>query len=706
MAPDKEPQDDNKRPRVRTSTVGTGGEDSPSRQSRLRAQSTLRFMSAPDDDESGQMTMGNIAPQPNSPTQSSTASPRSILSAEIADQVETEADARRMSMAESRLSLAGGVTKRSMFGCKNSPCNPKGPTSPASPTAQGSKSMSSSRVASILKGFPFFQDFEDGVVTRLAAVVEQAKFPAGTVLFRQDDPPGNCYVVHVGSIGIFVKATQDEDDEEPPPPAPVPARKSYAARASVPDVPSPYVSEDSAPSRKSVVRIPKLSRHTSNPAIDELELEKLVIRQRTFEGFSLYHAGSDLGTHVATLQAGSLTGEIALLHEQPRTASIKCLQDTSMIIIGKAEFESVLKAEMQLAREEKLNFCLDHLPGLRQVPVLIRGGRPHPSYYFRKVSVSKGHEFLRQGQVADDAIHIVFKGCLELRRTEPSSNVATVGLSSTVMKRSCMARPRSAVLRDLANARPKAQDEAMYKPQIMRHVGTLQAGGVFGSLPLTEAEPFTVVAKSGVEVFSVTADIARLPRKLLIAVQEYLTQATTYRLERLNTSRCADSLQQQTFTYKAQPRNFIENDFGLNLLLTGKIHPPPSFHQDAAHPGMPTRGTSRSASQPTLGAESRPQSAPAAGRLPGVSPGKVKQKVDWQLESAGGKLRPGSAPGQRNASANPGTIAKSSSAAAIMVKPGKALSTRTTSHGKRAAAAFAASLPTKAAATAPIRRTG
>lgn len=267
-----------------------------------------------------------------------------------------------------------------------------------------------------------------------------------------------------------------------------------------------------------------------------------------------------------------------------------------------------------------------------------------------------------------------------------------------------MARPRSAVLRDLARARPKAEDEAMYKPQIMRHVGTLQAGGVFGSLPLTEAEPFTVVAKSGVEVFSVTTDIARLPRKLLIAVQEYLTQATTYRLERLNTSRCADSLQQQTFTYKAQPRNFIENDFGLNLLLTGKIHPPPSFHQDATHPGMPTRGTSRSASQPTLGAGSRPQSAPAVGRLPDGSPGKVKQKVDWQAELAGGQLRPASAPGQRNQ--GQGTIAKSSSAAAVLVKPGKALNTRVTSHGKRAAAAFAASLPTNATATAPIRRTG
>ena len=33
---------------------------------------------------------------------------------------------------------------------------------------------------------------------------------------------------------------------------------------------------------------------------------------------------------------------------------------------------------------------LDHLPGLADVPVLKLGGRPHPSYYFRKRSIAKG----------------------------------------------------------------------------------------------------------------------------------------------------------------------------------------------------------------------------------------------------------------------------------------------------------------------------
>jgi len=103
-----------------------------------------------------------------------------------------------------------------------------------------------------------------------------------------------------------------------------------------------------------------------------------------------------LGEQVATLPAGSITGEIALLHEQPRSASLKCAVDTSFIIINKEQFGSVLKAEMQRAREEKVNFLLEHLPGLRDVPVSRPGGRPHPSYYFKKATVAKGHEFLKR----------------------------------------------------------------------------------------------------------------------------------------------------------------------------------------------------------------------------------------------------------------------------------------------------------------------
>jgi len=74
--------------------------------------------------------------------------------------------------------------------------------------------MSASRVASLLKGFSFFNDFEEGVVTRLASVVEQARYPEGTVLFRQDDPPGNCYVIVSGQVGVYVKDTTHDSGEQ------------------------------------------------------------------------------------------------------------------------------------------------------------------------------------------------------------------------------------------------------------------------------------------------------------------------------------------------------------------------------------------------------------------------------------------------------------------------------------------------------------
>ncbi|CAJ1451179.1 unnamed protein product [Effrenium voratum] len=66
----------------------------------------------------------------------------------------------------------------------------------------------------------------------------------------------------------------------------------------------------------------------------------------------------------------------------------------------------------------------------------------------------------------------------------------------------------------------------------MSRRGVLVVGGVFGSLPFPAPEPFTVRVTSPIcEVFFITsADFAKLPRKLLDVVQEYVASSTTWRL--------------------------------------------------------------------------------------------------------------------------------------------------------------------------------
>lgn len=604
----------------------------------------LQFLLAPDEDEAHSPPPSAVESNSKSPVNSPStsvhnssatdaSSPRSILEAASADEVDAEIESRRSLFPGEARSPSGGSPKAKGHRIKACRIN----------------KLSSTKVASLLNGFPFFHDFEDGVVAKLADVVEQAKYPAGTLLFRQDDPPGNCYVIVSGSLGVFVKqSTEDEGGDTP-----AKSRRSIQVR--------------NLDDNESTVARPAF--FSSNPLIDQ-DLDDMVCRRLTVEGFSLYHSASDLGVKVATIQAGSLTGEIALLQDQPRTATLKCMEDTSFIIIGRMEFESVLKAEMQRVRQQKVDFMLAHLPGLKDVPVM--RGRPHPTYYFSKVSMTKGHEFLKQGQVADDAIFVVLRGSVEFRRSETTTNVTSTPCQEAAMKLSRARAPvRSASgLRSLSSC-GKLCDDSAGKPKRMRRIGTLQAGGVFGSLPLTEPEPFTVVASSSVEVYSITQDIARLPRRLLNSVQQYLTQASTWRLGRLNSCRSADTLQQQHFLLRTRPKPYLDTDIGLSLLLSGRLHPPPSFRNDAPHPGLPTPGTVKFASQPR---RQRPQSAPAGER--GL---KVEVTVGFAgpNQAKDVRCRPASAPSAKKA------VAERLNAPPLATKMGKPLSRSNSAPGKR-----------------------
>jgi len=403
------------------------------------------------------------------------------------------------------------------------------------------KQMSTTRVASILKGFNFFQNYEAKVIAKLAQLVTQATHPEGTVIFRQGDPPGNCYALVSGQVGVFVNMPSggDADDEEVAPGSPAAREEARKSRR------ASFVGSQAT-----------MTRRTSATITAEMAAI-LQASKPTVEGFSTYYPDLDLGTKVATLQAGSLVGELALLHDQKRSASLKCLQDTKMIIIHRREFENVLRGEMQRVQQEKEIFLLGHLPGLRHLAPAPKGRvRPHPSYYFQKTTVAKGHEFLKQGQMAEPQLHIVFNGTVERRRCEVKLGYADPVAEASrlaIMKASTPSRPRLSALRGLPS-RPQSAtslghsgtkqsfDVMSSKSKVVRRVGTLQVGAVFGSLSVVAnlgEEPFTVVATSSVEVYSIGSEFARLPRKLIDTIQEQLLKSMHLQLKQLHSSRFA-----------------------------------------------------------------------------------------------------------------------------------------------------------------------
>jgi len=64
-----------------------------------------------------------------------------------------------------------------------------------------------------LRNLKFFQDMEPGVQQKLAKIVQHVSYQESTVIFRQNDPPGSCYIILSGEIGIFQKSGEDAKED-------------------------------------------------------------------------------------------------------------------------------------------------------------------------------------------------------------------------------------------------------------------------------------------------------------------------------------------------------------------------------------------------------------------------------------------------------------------------------------------------------------
>merc|ERR1711920_726840 len=157
--------------------------------------------------------------------------------------------------------------------------------------------------------------------------------------------------------------------------------------------------------------------------------------------------------------------------------------------------------------------------------------------------------------------------------------------------------------------------------------GVLLPGGVFGSLPTQgEPEPFTVLATTpATEVLYVSGDVvAKLPRRLLDTVRDYLTRATTWRLENLLQDREVES-QRMAREVAAQQAARGKNptalkvkspDLGAVTLLFTKYKPvlhPKDIVSDTQTSKVPCSSNGLGNSINSIAARGRPHSASSIG---------------------------------------------------------------------------------------------
>lgn len=257
-----------------------------------------------------------------------------------------------------------------------------------------------------------------------------------------------------------------------------------------------------------------------------------IMRSRTHEGFSWYHPKSHLGAQVVRLSRGQLFGELALLGDQPRAASARCLEDSQLLVISRQDFDSLLKSDLGKQKDETTGFLRRHVPGMSDLPEQSRFGKPHASYYFKQQSVPKGFVFIKQGEKTSERFWVLRKGVVEFWHVDPGQ---------VVPDDSGVSRPSSSA----AKRRGRQSTPG-------RRIALLVEGGLFSTVPTNDPEPFTVVAQSLCEVFCVSkSDFMRLPYRVICAVQDHLMAAAMWRL-----TRCIDGrtfLQPQKEVKEAAP---------------------------------------------------------------------------------------------------------------------------------------------------------
>lgn len=201
----------------------------------------------------------------------------------------------------------------------------------AAAAAEPMDADSTAKVVDILQHLPFFRKLETqarGTLQRLGAVATRTQEPAGAVMFRQGDPPENCYIVLSGQVDVLLLREET-------------IQKATPRRNFPPDRYATY--------KDHVQECASLAEHQEPPPRN---------RFCTAEGKSTFAEWSSMGERVATLTPGSLFGELALLNDATRASTIRCTADCEMLVLAKEHY-ALVKQDLARASEEQVinDFC-------------------------------------------------------------------------------------------------------------------------------------------------------------------------------------------------------------------------------------------------------------------------------------------------------------------------------------------------------------
>lgn len=380
-----------------------------------------------------------------------------------------------------------------------------------------SRSADSLKAVGILRQLDFFREMEaerPGLCDRLAMKLEWQDCPAGQIIFRQRDPPGNCYVLCEGTTDVWICGhellTQEGERRKV-------KQKMTPRTCTMFDLSQLFTLVDAKRAGKGVF----------NQASRFLSLEK----------FSSFDKDSILGKKVASLEAPAVFGELALKNTQPRAATIKCKTKCRLMVLEKNHLMGVLTDVMA-----RIHFFNERLPGVKDGEYRM----DHPSKFFSLRTFPQGFQFMYEGIVmTEPAIYVIKSGSIEFKRYRRVSHNPAYVLSHLPLVESSWksrtARPRTGVAGSQTSKKSRGQSGRKHTPRedLSEEVicDTMVDEGVFVTLPffpLHCVEPFTVVASSPLEVFHAGGqEVRKIAADSLSSIRKHLLWQLKERIRKL-----------------------------------------------------------------------------------------------------------------------------------------------------------------------------